>query len=323
MKLKNCHILFLLLALLVLNSCTQGKTSAREGTSYNTGIQGLIINFLKNSPQDKYVVGNEPEPVSIIIEVRNKGSYPQPGDLNLLSNAILYLSGFDKDIIRLDEKKPLDSKFLEGRTSLNTEGGYSAVEFKGDIDISNKVTDRYKPNILATLCYPYFTKLSANVCIDPFPYDVQDIKQKKTCQIGTVNLKSQGAPISISKIEEEALSNKLQFKIQLKNSGTGDVIKTDLLNKCSPESSERLDRQDFDRVELVSATISNIALNCKPLEENKYVRLVNNEGFIICDYNKENYEGAASTYTTVLNVQLKYGYREVVSKTVEIEKIPE
>ena len=314
------EIFFVLLLLILVSGC-QTKDGKQSSKDTSTGTEGITINFLPNSPQDKYVVSNDQEePISIILEIRNKGSYPRENDVNELSRGQVYISGFDDNIIRMEEAgKRLDRQFLEGRSSINPEGGFDIMEFKGSIYTSGIVIEKYEPAILATLCYPYATKASPSVCIDPFPFDE---KQKKVCKVGSQTLASQGAPIAITSIDQEASSTKIQFKINLKNAGKGDIIKIDTLDRCNPTGGQSLERNDFDRIEMVRADAGLSTLRCGPFTEgNGIIRLNNGQGFIICTLDKESYQDTKSAYTTPLNLEFRYGYRTTASKPIKISKI--
>jgi len=312
------EILFLVILLTIISGC--GKLGGQGSSkSSGTGTDGITINFLENNPQDRFIVGDEEEPISIILELRNKGSYPKDNDINELNRGQVYISGFDTDIISMETaSKRLNRDFLPGISDINPEGSFDTAEFKGSIFADNIVVDKYEPTILATICYPYITKASPNVCIDPFPFDE---KQKKVCNIGSQTLSSQGAPIAVTKIEQEASSNKIRFKISLKNVGGGDIIKINALEKCNPSQTERLERNDFDRVELRRATVGFTELRCAPFDEGNQIRFVNGEGSIICTIDSDSYDDVNSAYTTLLNMEIRYGYRTTISKSIKISKI--
>ena len=322
---KNTGIIrleiFFFLVLLILVSGCQAKPGSQSSKDTSKGTEGIAINFLANNPQDKYIISDEQEePISIIMELRNKGSYPRDNDVNELSRGQVYISGFDDNIIHMEEAgKRLDRQFLEGRSSINPEGGFDTMEFKGTIYTSGIVIEKYEPTILATLCYPYVTKASPAACIDPFPFDQ---KQKKVCKIGSQTLSSQGAPIAITSIDQEASSTKIQFKINLKNEGKGDIRKLDSLDRCNPTGGQPLEREDFDRIELVKADAGLTGLRCGPFTEGSgIIRMNNGQGFIICTLDKESYQDTKSAYTTPLNLEFRYGYRMTASKPITISKI--
>lgn len=310
-------ISFLVLLLFLVYGCGQ-RDSGREG-GLATGTDGITLNFLENNPQDSYLVSEDEEQISIILEVRNKGSFPRENDDNILSRGQVFISGFDSNIIDMeDTSQRLNREFLMGISNINPEGGFDTIEFEGFIFPDNLIVDKYEPTILATLCYPYVTKAGPTVCIDPFPFDE---KQEKVCNIGSKKLSSQGAPIAITAIEQEASSSKIQFKISLENAGGGDIIKLNALESCNP-SAGTLERGDFDRIVLTKATVGFTELRCGPFDGGgNIVRLNNGKGFIICSLDRDSYEDSNSAYTTPLNLEFRYGYRITTSKPIKISKI--
>lgn len=312
----NYMPIFLIISIIIISGCIP-KTG---GKSSKAG-DGISINFLPNSPQDKYIVSDQDEePIMMIIELRNRGSYPQEDEFNELSRGNLYISGFDRTIISLDDNSArLNAQALTGISPINPEGGFDTVEFKGSIFGQDITIDKYTPTLLATLCYPYTTKSSPTVCIDPFPFDD---KQKKVCKIGSQSLQSQRAPVTITKIDQEASTSKIQFKITLKNTGKGDVIDFNALDRCNPTEGQALERKDFDQIQLVRATAGFSELTCGPFAEGDgIIRMHNGEGFVICSIDKESYENAKTAYTTPLNLEFRYGYRITALKPIAISKI--
>src|SRR3989338_5262236 len=309
--------IFIIFLIVFVSGC-QTNTNKAAIKDTPKGTDGITINFLANNPQDRYIISDvNEEPISIILELRNKGTYPQGNEINEISRGQAYISGFDANIMRISNTvERLKAQFLEGRSPINPEGGFDTLEFRGSISSSDLFVDKYEPTILATLCYPYITKAGPSVCIDPFPFDE---KQKKVCKIGSQTLPSQGAPIAITSIDEEASSTKIQFKINLKNAGKGDIIKIDSLDGCNPTGGQSLERNDFDRIELVRADAGLAALRCGPFTEgNGIIRLNNGQGFIICSLDKDSYQNTKSAYTTPLNLEFRYGYRTTASKPIKI-----
>ena len=317
---------FLLLAI-ILAGCAK-KEENIDGVV--TGTDGLVISFVENFPQEKYIISpGETQSFTVVVDVKNKGAYsletestPETGDP--LLNANLSIGGFDKGIIDIKPTfETLYNKNLPAASPLSPNGGFDSITFSGDI-IANKLeVNKYEPTILATACYPYATKAGPNVCIDPNPFDT---KQEKVCTLGSTTLTSQGAPIAVTKIDQEASSKKLRFKITIKNEGNGDVISLSSLSKCS-SPSDRLEREDFDLVNLTSVKAGTVNLlgNCSPFAKQgtHLIRLFDGEGFVVCtvDTSDASKLGSTSAYLTPLIVELKYGYRTTVSKQVSIRKL--
>lgn len=318
---KASIFIIFLLSLIVIAGCSGKDKKADEVAE---GTDGVIMEFAEGYPQDKYVVSAAREPISVFLDLKNKGAYPKenPAEQALLGQGKIFLNGFDAAIIDIEKSSNLSKLFLLGKSSVNPQGGIDTIEFSGNIIAENLQAEEYNPTILATLCYPYVTKASPTVCIDPSPFD----KQNKVCEIEDLELKSQGAPIAITKIEEDASGKIRRFKINIKNAGGGDVINFASLEKCDP--SKRLKADDFDFVELISAKIGTVDLldNCEPFAKgskgiNNLIRLFNGEGSVACTLDISELGKVDSAFITPLNIKLRYGYRSTISKQIEIEKL--
>ena len=340
-------IAFILLVTFSIVGCDTIKKKDKDSSEFVRGPEGLVMEFVPNYPQDKFIVSKpktagEGEPISVLIEIRNKGTYPpEENDFERkeFGKGEIHLSGFDASIIKMEKLSQRLGKddgtpilYLPAASSVNPNGGIDTAEFDGKIVADNILIDSYNPTILVTACYPYFTKSTPTVCIDPEPFDT---RQEKVCNIGSQAVPSQGAPIAITKIDQEAAAGKIQFKINIKNIGKGDVIwgegladlasDTGLLNRCNPNEGGRLDRKDFDRVQLGKVKIGDADLfaqgKCAPFADgtNNIVRLFNGEGFVICTYDVP--ENIQSAYTTPIDIELRYAYRSTISKPIQIKKL--
>lgn len=267
-KINLIGILIFLFLLIIVAGCDLiQKDDAASGEEFKRGSSGLIMDFVPNFPGDRYIVTDINEKISIVVDVRNKGTFPdntQNG--GKFTEGKLYIGGFDDRIIdmsgltdeekkgltdegirgkQIEEKsKALSEMFLPAASPINPLGSIDSVEFNGEIDNTRLRVDSYNPKILVTACYPYVTKASPTVCIDPSPFDNLE---EKVCNIGSQTIPTQGAPVAVTKIEQEASTNKIQFKIHIKNIGDGDVLKSGesvvkdmdetylkILDKCSP-----------------------------------------------------------------------------------------
>lgn len=335
---KNKNFILVLFVLVLIVGCRPPTSGGTGGTSsYRTGAEGLVMNFIPGAPQSKMYADEDDVEIPISIEVRNKGAYPTPSDSGWEGNSVIFIGGYDKNIIdswklgddelgdtpivRLDKKTDV----LEGKSINNPEGGYDLLEFTGTASFSDIDADKYTPNFLVTACYEYKTRANPNVCIDPRPFST--VNERKVCSIQDVSLTNQGAPVAVTKVESKALSNSIQFKIHFKNVGKGEVIAIDNLEKCSP-SKEKLEKSEMDLVKIKEVKVgsSSIKDKCGQLlsvgGQEGYARLINNQGFIVCNL-KVDKDEVKSAYTTPLYVELSYGYRSVISKAVEIIKVPE
>ena len=353
---KALGVLLVLLLVASVSGCGEIGKKKKDASEFERGPEGLVMEFVPNYPQDRFIVSKpdpqdpDPgEPISILVEVRNKGTYPPEEDPNNgpehrnFGTGALHLSGFDKSIIemkegnveklsqRLGEVDGTPILYLPAASSVNPLGGVDTAEFDGKIVADNILIDSYNPIILVTACYPYFTKSTPAVCIDPEPFD---LRQEKVCNIGSQTVPNQGAPVAVTRIDQEAAAGKIQFKISIKNIGKGDVIWNEsvtrlpsLLDACDPNKGGRLDRKHFDRVQLEKVKIGTYDLfaqgKCAPFADgtNNIVRLFDGEGFVICTLEVKDLGDVQSAYTTPIDIELRYAYRSTISKPIQIKKL--
>lgn len=330
------------------------KKDTDPADSFKRGPSGLLMEFVPNYPGDKYIVSEATEAISIVIDIRNKGTYPPSTapENGQFPRGKIYLSGFDDRIINMNveglteenilkegKTKALSEMFLPAASPINPLGSIDTAQFDGKIIGDNIRIDRYEPTILVTACYPYITKASPNVCIDPSPFDSTE---EKVCSIGSQKLSTQGAPVAVTKIDQEAATNKIQFKITIKNVGDGDVLKSgtsedkdgnevEVLDKCSPLGGGKLDRKDFDKVKVIGITVGDVALwsdekadnKCGPFADGTQdiIRLFGGEGFVICTLDITDLGDVQSAYTTPISINLNYTYRSTISKGISITKL--
>jgi len=304
-----------LLALLLLGACAGGvarKGEKPQPQTYRSGTEGLRITFATNLPP---FILYDTEPFSTLIEIENRGTYDVggPGDK-------IYISGFDPTLIQGISTYGEQIPPIEGRGPFVSQGGFDTVNFRGTIrSLYDKKIDKYKATILATACYTYETVASANVCIDPNPF--APTTKAKVCIPASVGLGSQGAPIAVTNVEVEPAPGRTRFVINVHNSGSGDVFRfsPQSLEHCSPYGLG-LGYEEVDYVQVADVTISDVSIrpSCKPLDATGHIRLVNGVGKLYCEYTQPR---GQSPYTTPLNVILKYGYRQAVSRPIEIRPV--
>lgn len=340
-NLKKRYILAILLILVIATGCsltgkkgTSSSSKSKKAEDVRTGTQGIIVGFLPNAPPDKIVVGQGADSRSnsfeVILDIRNKGAYPQPENgIPAPIGAKVFLSGYDRSVIFFEKNPPsedLSSKPLDGKSTINPNGGQDLITFKGYVNVENLNVEKYEPTLQAITCYQYWTITGPSVCIDPDPYST--VSGRKVCEAQDISLISQGAPIAVTKIEEEAFASKTQFRITIKNVGGGDVFKDKALEKCGPEG-EKIVREDIDKVYVGYVKIGNKDLLCGPFidrpntevrERTGYIRMINGEGYVICELQSADYSSTKSAYTTPINILLQYGYRNVVEKKFLIKK---
>ncbi len=312
MKPMKKSVLVILL-IIMLFGC-QGTTSGqpKQPQEFRSGTTGLLMQYVNNLPPARLF---DRDQVNIMIQVENQGTSP----LGSTTDRI-YLSGFDPTIITGIDTTGTPIPTLEPRSAFVTQGGRDAVSWKGQIrSLTDKRVDKYSPLLLATACYTYETTGTAQVCLDPNPY--QSTSQQKVCIPTAVGLGSQGAPIAITSVDVQSQPAKTRFVISVTNSGGGTVFKygPQYINKCSPYS-QGLAFDEVDFVHLADITIlgRSIKSGCKGLDKDGHLRLTNGQAQLFCevDLNEQ------SAFLSPLTITLRYGYRQSIAKPIEIRAVP-
>ena len=318
-----------LLVILILGGCRSGGTRTATGfnENYRTGTDGVKIEFRK-APTKFYAQDNNAlqDELRFDIEVFNEGAFPEP-DTEENIRGYVYLSGFDPSIIDFQDTYydiNRDINLLEGRSIHNPNGGYNVLTFKGDVKMDQNRIDKYDATLLATACYEYETHASIPVCIDPDPYATTEKDKVCTVQGSYGGGSGQGGPIVVSRIEEEVMSSKIQFRIYIENRGSGYPLPYDNLDQCNPYESSYTESTYNNRVTFDSVSVSGLNLGsgeCKPLEQGRNIRLVNGQGFLYCDMDISSMKNRPAYKTPVL-VKLKYVYSDTISHPISFIRVP-
>ncbi|MBI2656991.1 hypothetical protein HYX03_04590 [Candidatus Woesearchaeota archaeon] len=144
---KNIIITVFLVLLISISGCKIGgkKDTQKALEEIRTGTEGIALNFLPNAPPAKIVVeqGAPPEThvFDVVLDIRNKGAFPQPEDVTEgLNLGKIFLSGYDPNIIKFKSKDPnpgiLNVRNLEGKSTINPNGGQDILTFSGELDIN-------------------------------------------------------------------------------------------------------------------------------------------------------------------------------------------
>ncbi len=312
MKIKYALLLVLII---ILAGCNQsgigGKTSQPKEVNFRTGTDGLVINFGQGNPDKLYEGEND---VNFLIEIQNKGSFPQIDDFGERLDPNIWVSGFDTSILELYQDDDIDERLLEGKSPINLEGGRTSIILNGGVFNLPTGRDSFRTPIVVALTYRYVTTATPTICIDSNPR--RGVVREKVCDIGKYGSVSfsggQGAPIVVSKVEQEVTSKDLLFKIEVQHVGKGIVI-DDSLVRMDPNRGYSF--QDLNKVKIDEISLSGgESLNCRPDSE---ITLVNNKGYIICSLSKSQVEGN-NVFLTPLNIRLRYGYSSSIRKEIDI-----
>ncbi|MCX6710146.1 MAG: hypothetical protein NTV63_04325 [Candidatus Woesearchaeota archaeon] len=295
-KYANISIIALILFILVLmNGCTSGGTSSAKGTNLRTGTKGLEASFAEGSPPSTIYDGNS---VPLNINIWNKGAESASGTL--------YFDGFDPGIVSIPTQVFFPA--IDGTEATKSpQGGYYLVQVGNFAPMLPEDTDNYAFSLRATLCYDYKTAASVQICIDADPSKTGS----KACTPANPSLGGgQGGPVAISAVQQDSSIGQTVFKITVRNVGGGRVISQAKVGQCNS-----LSYADYDEVQF-----SGVISNGQPLDcgSNTKARLINNEATIICKTTTNPSRGA---YSTILKINLNYGYTYSNIKNIEVRRI--
>ena len=340
MKKAKIMLAMQIAAVLILAGCQGFSLQGNKGAAGEiySGFEGLRIEFLKNTPPPRVF---EESQFPVVLRIRNLGAYSitKAGDKDIY--AVLSL-GVERDynsIINLEESErvkksdiPSQAKFyLEGRSAANPRGDEEIIAYTAKTKKIDPQSERRTSTLLASVCYPYKTKLTATVCIDT---DAVGIKQKpKSCAVSDLFFDNgQGAPAGVTKIETRMVPSddkiRPQFIIHIENRGRGEVIKDDSIDMmCSEEGATPDTRnQAYNTISFkayLSGTDEKSLLDCEPKltqgSSDAYVKLFKKKDFVRCTV-KEGISKDIDAYSAPLNIEMDYGYTDTISANYAIEK---
>ena len=317
MEKKGVFMAILIILVLTLSGCKTTRDEPSE-INYRTGTEGLTVTFPTDTPTELYENDNN---VRFIVEVRNKGAFPQNEEIGDF-NGKLWIGGYDDSILTIT---PLDSSSigngvelkrneLEGKSVYNRDGGYSAVEFKANINDLPDGMPVYEPTIIVTATYKYTTIANPIICVDPEPRSTR--VREKVCSIeDSISVGSQGAPIAVTRVEESVTSNDFLFKIFIENLGNGFVIPT---TEVGNDPNKGYDWRNTNTVKRGKISVGDIPMTeCRP---DINIQLIDGKGYIFCRLNKgvNSAISEGKTYETALNIKLDYGYTTSEEKKIKI-----
>ncbi|MBN1645658.1 hypothetical protein JW868_01310 [Candidatus Woesearchaeota archaeon] len=169
-----------------------------------------------------------------------------------------------------------------------------------------------------TSCYIYTTYADPMVCVDPFP----DGPGRKVCTPKTQTFsKGQGAPIALTKVEQETTPKEIFFTFYFENKGDGVVWSPWSLQKCDPYyGEERVKATDTNRILIGDVRFSRDVRQLDCIPENRIVRLdESGKGMIRCSYDLDYITRDA--YLAPLIIEAWYGYSEVIQARTNIRRV--
>lgn len=209
---------------------------------------------------------------------------------------------------------------MEGDTPESPGGGMEVYEFPSYIYYLPESLEEFRQPIMVTACYSYVTRSTAMVCVDPKP----NSNSKKACIARDVSLSGgQGAPVAITRVEQQASSGKIVFTITVKHNKKNTLDElfdiTQLFTKCNPHAGNIVKPSDKNVVDILYVELSGeeITPQCSG---NRRIRLdQSGNGQFTCTAYLTS--ASDSAYEAPLFIELGYGYGKNIYKEVTIKKI--
>lgn len=327
----------MLVILLFISGCKTRKEYTPTITSKDiyTGKEGLTMEFFENAPP-KEIFENSVLPIGL--RLYNKGAYD-------MKNAYLAIS-LEKDYMELNEQSlksinegvdfrdPEHIQFdLKGKTIEHPDGEQEVITFTAntkDLSKTDPQSEYHDSLISITSCYEYQTKAVETVCIDTDIYGFK--KREKPCEVKTLTLNSQGAPVAVTKIESEMLPDKdnpslikPRFIITVKNLGNGEVVKKEKVRAaCSAEPIGYKEWNNINIKAYISTMEEENKLDCDIIKEGTKddgtIILKQKEDTVRCVY-EEGFDEKKGAFSSPLYIILDYGYTDTISREVKIKKV--
>ena len=303
----------LLCMLLILASCSPGSGSDRdiEDVDIHTGSDGLEVTFADDSPPDMVLEGEE-FPVAFLFH--NKGAYNiTNGYMNIITESD-YVS-----VQEIEGISPITTTrgtfSLGGKTRGYEEGEKKMVQVDLLAQGLSKMEETHTIVISNNVCYRYHTTFGEPICLDP---DTNDLSGKeKSCEMSSLSSSGQGAPVAVTTVKPDFRGTQGErtpiFTVTIENLGQGQVINASKAKEACSSSTIRND--DFNVVTIEKAFLSDEPLTCKP----RVLTLQDGSATTRCVMDRA-LEGGRDAFTTILRLELDYGYTLSVSDTLEIRR---
>lgn len=304
----------ILIILLLLTACQYFPAQKKlpQAPIIFTGTQAVEIGWTQGTTTSTYIK----QQAFFVVELKNKGAY----DVKNGRYSFIYQDQYVEPVQGMQDAGLFS---LNGKSQYNPQGDSTRITFRAVAKDLPPQTETYQTPVIFQACYPYKTFASAPICIDP---DLANTNPRKVCKPAQVALGGgQGAPVTVTKIVpimvpevtpemEEFQAVRPAFEIYLKNSGTGLVMSKDDIAGACGLSAKAFAQEGFNKA-TITAVLQETPLDC-PKE---VVLEPGQETMILCD-SKKPFDMTTGTFTTLLSVNIEYGYLKRISMPLTITR---
>jgi len=304
-----------------LTSCTttnpfRNNYQAPAAVDYFVGTKAIELEFAPQAPPNNVY---ERARFDVQAIIQNKGAY------DIINNEAVKIE-IISDSASLEDITPQEDSYLKNKGFLQLRGkSYSYPEGERDIFPiarykAKKIIGDFENNgqeFFVSLCYPYRTYFSDEVCIDTSSGKL-DVRKQVCKSKDRSYSRGQGAPIAITAVESQMVPRgayiEPRFKIHISQKGSGMIY---YYNEQDPGSTtcENIDKIMVNKIAL-KASLGGQELHCEP----NPVFFKNGEAEISCSLDNSDILLTAMNYFTNLNVELKYLYQDNFKKKISIKR---
>lgn len=334
MRYRNWFLIAVVIAALLLSGCSQlgGRKDPSLGIpEIYVGTAGFDAAFAAESVPSVVTAGSSSD---VVLLLTNKGAVNTPAAIVTVKDtrgAFTLESAKGSEKITFN-KSLINVTALDGKESApSTEGSAEGVVLTLNAKSFVKNEEAVDTGLLASVCYEYGTKLTANVCIDASSYSFQ--KQRKPCDAkAPLALKSQGAPVAVKKVETLTEKSgkyiKPKFKIYIDNAGTGLIIdKGSIRLFCTDKPETTISKDKLNIVVVEKAELRGKPLKCNDdvsETKDKVEKILSGNAandYVLCSYDGNDFADGSGTFVTPLKVELSYGYTSTSNPVpIRVEK---
>jgi hypothetical protein len=305
-----------LLLLLVSCQLTQPRAKIDIPPSVRVGTSALEIAFNPASTNSLFMCN----PGELFVELRNTGAW------NIEDG---FYTWIDDPFLKLLSARQSNFSIV-GKSQYNPVGGFTAstrLKFES-LDLPQQL-ESYSSSLIFQACYPYRTWASVPVCVDP---DVRGFSKNKPCKAEPVVLTGgQGAPVAITRVETVMVPTpdgkvRPSFAVFVQNLGYGSVVReSDVELAC--RSGKEMGREKLLPFADVYVELQEQPLKCMPVEKGTEKSITRIEAGVettfVCSDPDMIYDMSAGTFSTVLTIELRYGYVNVAMFPVKVSQLPQ
>lgn len=297
----------MILLLLTLSGCGSESDHERFIIETTTGLQGITLELISNSPPSQVYEGDS---FQAILKIDNKGHHDVYGGMVRFVVEDDYVSITGPEVENYD---------LEGKSPQRGQGEFDIFTFSAEAKRIDPLISEKPVLLMFHSCYTYKTKFYESVCIDTDP--MKDITKGCIPTPVKIYTSGQGAPLAVTKLETDVLHVNPyevapQFTITIENKGRGQVLETSSYQKaCGSESFSRDEMGVYEATVYLHKLGEPVKLDCTP----SIFKLREGKDTIRCRA-EEGYEKDGSAFTSPLTVELVYGYTETLTAPMTIKR---